>query len=150
MCKTYLTDLVEHLEPFMTYMNEQFAPTEAKLARMREYGQLEFDILLYHFEPGMKLVGSECGTGRPDAFVLQSRSIGKTFSGSQVLRLRGYAYRFNGDQYEQRFIRTDIEEYKGTQRVECLPVMELPAQLEEALKSMWEILGPGEALLILQ
>lgn len=75
MCKTYLTDLIEHLEPFMAYMNEQFEPIEKKLARMREYGQMEFELLLYHFEPGQKLVYFDCPSGRPDAFVLTDRHI---------------------------------------------------------------------------
>jgi hypothetical protein len=133
MCKTFLTDLLEHLEPFMTYMNEQFAPTEAKLARMREYGQFEFDILLYHFEPGMKLVRFD-SAGRPDAFVLQSCSLGSSWNGP-VVNLHGYAYRFNGDYYERRSVGTEIDQFKGTQRAECLPVVILPSQLEESLKS---------------
>jgi hypothetical protein len=74
MCKNYITGLLEHLDPFMDYMNEQFAPLEKKLARMREYGQMEFDLLLYHFEPEQKLVYYD-NARRPQAFVVTSRSI---------------------------------------------------------------------------
>jgi hypothetical protein len=75
MCKTYLTKLLEQLDPLMTYMNEQYAPLEAKLIRMQEYGQMDWDMLLYYFEPGQKLYEVDCSTGRPDAFVLIDRSI---------------------------------------------------------------------------
>jgi hypothetical protein len=75
MCKTYLTELLEHLTPFMEYMNEQFAPVEEKLARLKEFGQMEFDLLPYHFEPGHKLVVFDCPHGRPSAFKLSTRAI---------------------------------------------------------------------------
>jgi hypothetical protein len=133
MCKAYLTELIDHLEPFVAYMNDQFAPLEAKLARLHDYGQLEFDVLLYHFEPGMKLVGFDCATGRPDAFVLSSRSMGQDMCG-RFLALVGYAYKFDGDQYAKRPIRTRINEFEGTRPVNSLDAMELSADLEEELK----------------
>jgi hypothetical protein len=139
MCKAYLAELVEHLEPFMAYMNEQFAPIEAKLARMREYGQIEFDMLLYHFEPGMKLVGFDCPLGRPDAMVLQKREVDTEWNGTRYLMLNGYARRFNGDEYGPRHIRKKIFEYKGTKRMDSLAVMELTPNIEEILKSKHSI-----------
>jgi hypothetical protein len=139
MCKAYVTELVDHLEPFVKYMNEQFAPLEAKLARLHEYGQLEFDVLLYHFEPGMKLVVSDCATGGSDASVLLGRSIGRDIRGRFVM-LDGYAYRFNGDQYAKRSVQTRIYEFKGTRPVDSLAAMEMSVELEEKLK--------GERLLV--
>jgi hypothetical protein len=102
---------------------------------LRECGQLEFDVLLYHFEPGMKLIRFPCGESHPEAFVLTSRSLYKPWFGDVVVRLSGYAYTFNGDEYERRSVRTDIEKFEGTIPIQCLPAMELPAQIEEALKS---------------
>jgi hypothetical protein len=68
-CKAYLDELFPRLEPFMDYMGEQFAPIEKKLARMQEFGQMEFDLLPYHFEPGQKIMSDG------SAFVLTSRGI---------------------------------------------------------------------------
>jgi hypothetical protein len=135
MCKAYLAALVEHLEPFMTYMNEQFAPVETKLATLRECGQLEFDVLVYHFEPGMKLVRFSCSDNHPDAFVLTNCSLERAWFGDEVVRLSGYAYKFDGDEYERRSVRTDIEKFEGTKPMQSLSAIELTAQIEEALKS---------------
>jgi hypothetical protein len=116
----------------MAYMNEQFAPLETKLACLREYGQIEFDVLPYHFEPGMKLAKIDCATGRPDAFVLTSRSMGQDMQG-RFLALNGYAYRFDGDQYVQRPMRTKVRTFQGTRLTESLAAVELSAALEAEL-----------------
>jgi hypothetical protein len=134
MGKTYLAELLAHLEPFLAYMNEQFAPIEAKLARMREYGQIEFDMLLYHFEPGMKLVGFDCPSGRPDAMVLLSREIDTSRGDNGPLVLNGYAYHFDGDEFKMRDVRRKIHRYTGTRRMDSLAAMELPAEVEQILK----------------
>lgn len=60
----------------MPYMDEHFKPTEERLARLREYGQMEFDLLEHHFEPGQEVVGID-HLGRPEAFVLSSCTLEK-------------------------------------------------------------------------
>jgi hypothetical protein len=75
ICEVYLTELVKHLGPFMSYMNHHFAPVERQLARMREYGQIDFALLPYYFEPGQKFMYYDDHSGRPDAFILESRYV---------------------------------------------------------------------------
>jgi hypothetical protein len=116
----------------MAYMNTQFAPLEAKLARLHEYGQIEFDVLLYHFEPGMKIVNVHGARGRPDAFVLSGKSLGQDMCG-RFLALQGHAYRFDGDQYTMRVVQAQIREFRGTRPIESLAAVELSPELEKEL-----------------
>jgi hypothetical protein len=134
-CQPLLAELVEHLEQFVAYMNEQFAPTEGKLARMREYGQIEFEMLLYYYEPGMKLVGTSSINGPLDAMTLKSRSIDTDCLGNRFLLVEGYAYHFDGDDFTLREVETvKIYEYKGTRRIDGLPARELSSDIEAMLK----------------
>jgi hypothetical protein len=59
----------------MDYMNQQFMPVEEKLALLKKYDQIEFDLLPYYFEPGDQLVEFDPSPCRPSAFVLTSRAV---------------------------------------------------------------------------
>lgn len=148
MCKTYLSELVEHLEVFMEYFNEKFAPIEQKLARLRDFDQMEFDYLIYYYEPGQKLVTFDAN-GRPEAFVLTSRKIqtsvisdspytGNSFVhrqwGAREISLIGYAYWYNGDEYLKKTITAGTNEYKGTRPSSGLPAVLLTDEMEATLK----------------
>lgn len=74
MCKTYLIELLEHLEVFMDFFEQKFEPVEQKLNRLREFDQMEFDHLIYYYEPGQKLVHFD-SNGRPEALILTSRKV---------------------------------------------------------------------------
>lgn len=135
----------------MEYMNEQFAPLEEKLARLKEFGQMEFDLLPYHFEPDHKLVVFDCPRGRPSAFKLTSRAIERYASSSlgrvvgyslhrsdwrgRRMMLRGVAYKFDGDAFVQKGIETEINEFKGTMPAQELEAIHLTTVIEEGLTS---------------
>jgi hypothetical protein len=51
------------------------------------------------------------------------------------MKLRGVAYKFDGDAFVQKGIETEIEEFKGTRPAQELEAIHLTAAIEEGLTS---------------
>ncbi|KDQ49215.1 hypothetical protein JAAARDRAFT_43006 [Jaapia argillacea MUCL 33604] len=127
--EAYFKRAIEHFTVFLDYVDEQFKPTADRLALLTSYGQIEFDQLVYYFQPGDKY-----STNDGDfAFVLESRHYYQTMTG-RIFAMSGSGYEWNGQKYTKYSVDKEIFEFKGSREIRSLICKALTPELEATLK----------------
>ncbi|EPQ54861.1 P-loop containing nucleoside triphosphate hydrolase protein [Gloeophyllum trabeum ATCC 11539] len=128
--KQYLADVVEQVGVLLTYLDEEFQPTADRLALLLSYGQIEWDLLIYYFQPK-----STYSAEQEDkiAFVLTNRYY-EMSSSNPYFQLEGEGWMWDGSSYVQYSLSRTIYQYKGTKDLDALPCMSLTVELQDKLR----------------
>ncbi|KDQ49893.1 hypothetical protein JAAARDRAFT_42485 [Jaapia argillacea MUCL 33604] len=122
---TYLKDAITHLEVLLGYLDGQFQSIADRLKLLNSYGQIEYDQLIYYFQPQEKY--STFGCDGPIAFVLDSREY-DTCNNRFVIE--GTTYVWDGDEYSKSSITRRINTFPGSLGLEYLSCKVLTPELE--------------------
>ncbi|KZT22805.1 P-loop containing nucleoside triphosphate hydrolase protein [Neolentinus lepideus HHB14362 ss-1] len=125
----YLTDIGDHAEILLQYLDEEFKPTAERLAALLSYGQIEYDLLRYHFEPDVTVFTT---TDDPMAYIITETEY--ITSDPKAYHMTGKAVRWSGHKYEWHFVSIKITQFAGTKELDALPCAVLTDEVKENLK----------------
>ncbi|KDQ49905.1 hypothetical protein JAAARDRAFT_42499, partial [Jaapia argillacea MUCL 33604] len=124
----YLKDAITHFEVLLGYLDEQFKSIADRLELLNSYGQIEYDQLVYYFQPQEKYSTSE--VHGKIAFVLNSRYYDDY---SNCFCLDGMAYAWNGSKYSTTSVSRTVRSFPGSVELESLSCKVLTPELEAKL-----------------
>ncbi|KDQ49902.1 hypothetical protein JAAARDRAFT_42494 [Jaapia argillacea MUCL 33604] len=122
---TYLNNAITHLEVLLGYLDEQFQSIADRLKLLNSYGQIEYDQLIYYFQPQEKYSTSDCAG--PIAFILDSREYDTC---DKCFVIEGTTYIWDGDEYTKSSITRRIDAFPGSLGLEYLSCKLLTPELE--------------------
>ncbi|KAJ7586778.1 P-loop containing nucleoside triphosphate hydrolase protein [Mycena floridula] len=126
-----IVEFSEHLAVLMQFIEEEFKPIGDKLALVTAYGHIEFELLMFLFQPGQHLVTLD-DEGQPIAFRVKSRSI--EIDILPVFIISGKAKRWNGSQYESYKVHRKVGRFEDTVAISSLPFQEIKPEIQEKLR----------------
>ncbi|KDQ49892.1 hypothetical protein JAAARDRAFT_42481 [Jaapia argillacea MUCL 33604] len=125
---TYLKDAITHFEVLLGYLDEQFKSIADRLELLNSYGQIEYDQLIYYFQPQEKYSTSEVHGNI--AFVLNSRYYDDY---NKCFCLDGMAYVWDGCEYSVTSVSRIVRSFQGSVELGSLSCKVLTPELEAKL-----------------
>ncbi|KAK0484857.1 P-loop containing nucleoside triphosphate hydrolase protein [Armillaria novae-zelandiae] len=129
-------ELIEHVEVFMSYLEEHFKPIGDRVALASSYGHAEFDLLQYLSEPGKEMLTTD-KFNQPIAVIIDKTyyANGKYPDSGRFFYVVCRGLSWDGSCYSPYCIERKVKEYKGTREISSLPWTILEPDVQEKLKA---------------
>ncbi|KAM0749809.1 P-loop containing nucleoside triphosphate hydrolase protein [Meredithblackwellia eburnea MCA 4105] len=129
-----LAEQVEHLATLLTFIEELFAPIQAKLDRLLVDSLVSFQLLWAIFKPGPEayVESTDDVCGERFAFKLKSCTYILTRDGL-VFSVSGTKLVWTGTRYVRTWVECQIPKFKGMRKISSLPVHPLSDKHREEL-----------------
>lgn len=124
--KQYLSDILEHAVVLLHFLDAEFQPIADRLAMLLSYEQIEYDLLLYYFEKGRKILAGNV------ALTVQSTRY--TGGPDPAFYIKGEGVYWDGIDYSSYTDSESIAMFKGTAQLEDLSCVLLTPEMEAKLK----------------
>ncbi|KAJ7575648.1 P-loop containing nucleoside triphosphate hydrolase protein [Mycena floridula] len=138
-----IVEFSEHFGVLIKHIEEDFKSTGDRLALVKGYGHIEFELLalavqhpnslLFLFEPGDHLVTMDKAE-QPIAFYVTSRHIVRHGDDPDVFHITGNGQRWNGSSYVNYKVSEQVAEFDDTVEITSLAFKAINPEVEEKLR----------------